>query len=80
MRDDEQFNINFVKKVELHKCLYDYTRVDYKNIHIQEKAWKTIADEFQESGECYVMQRKTKSCCTSFNQPFLNVLLFCLHF
>lgn len=50
MRDDEQFNINFVKKIETYKCLYDYTRADYKNSHMQEKAWGEIAAEFNESG------------------------------
>lgn len=50
MRDDEQFNIFFVKKVEVNPCLYDYTRADYKNVQMQEKAWQDIADEFKETG------------------------------
>lgn len=49
MRDDEQFNISFVKKVQEYECLYDYTRSDYKNIQIQDKAWQEISEEFNET-------------------------------
>lgn len=60
MRDDEQFNMSFVKKVEDYKCLYDYTRSDYKNIQIQDKAWQEIADEFNET------RKFNKACLFGF--------------
>lgn len=49
MRDDEQFNITFVKSVEKYKCLYDYTRSDYKNVLIQDRAWQEIGNIYNET-------------------------------
>lgn len=59
MPDDEQFNMSFVKKVREYECLYDYTRSDYKNIQIQDKAWQEIADEFNETRKYDVHDKMT---------------------
>ena len=50
MRDDQDFNINFVQLVEQHPCLYDHTLPDYHRTRTQDQAWIAIGNEIKENG------------------------------
>lgn len=50
MRDDQEFNINFVKIIEKERCLYDKNMPEYRSKDMHDQIWKKISDEVKESG------------------------------
>lgn len=57
MRDDQEFNINFVKIIEKERCLYDKTLSEYRSKEVHDQIWKKISNEVKESGELNVAAR-----------------------
>lgn len=51
MRDDQEFNINFVKIIERERCLYDKTMSEYRSKDMHDQIWKKISTEVKESGK-----------------------------
>lgn len=51
MKDDPDFNIHFVTRIEANPCIYDHTRSDYSNRNIQDLAWEQIAKELKATGK-----------------------------
>lgn len=51
MRDDQDFNIEFVQLIEAQTCLYDITSKDYHRVNVQEKAWQSIAQQVNATGK-----------------------------
>ncbi|XP_049767875.1 uncharacterized protein LOC126101228 [Schistocerca cancellata] len=49
MRDDVEFNEMFCELIETYPQLYDYTRPDYSNRSVQDKAWRKIAAQLNET-------------------------------
>lgn len=43
MRDNPDFNIQFVGLIEGHPCLYDRYQSDYSNRAKQDKAWENLS-------------------------------------
>ncbi|XP_014286637.1 uncharacterized protein [Halyomorpha halys] len=65
MKEDQEYNIRFVKSVERHRCVYDFTLVDYSNRERQEKAWQEIANEMSSSvSDCKERWRNLRGCLT----------------
>lgn len=67
MRDDQEFNINFVKIIEKERCLYDKTLSEYRSKEVHDQIWKRISSEVKESGE--LCSRRPYEAC---------VALFCM--
>ncbi|XP_050308275.1 uncharacterized protein LOC126744762 [Anthonomus grandis grandis] len=61
MRDDQEFNINFVALVEAYPCLYDNTREDYHMNHVQERAWAKIAKDIGEGATIADCKKRWKT-------------------
>lgn len=51
MKDDQDFNIWFVKEIEKISCLYNYTDPSYTNRQKQDDAWQKIANAAHVGGE-----------------------------
>lgn len=51
MRDDQEFNINFVKIVQKYRCLFDKTLPEYRSKDDHERIWNKVAQEAKESGK-----------------------------
>lgn len=51
MRDDQDFNINFVKIIEKERCLYDKTLPGYRSKDDHDRIWERISTEVNESGK-----------------------------
>jgi hypothetical protein len=51
MNSEEHKNIKFVRIIEQHPCLYDFSIPDYSKRDISEKAWSRVADEAKLSGK-----------------------------
>lgn len=51
MRDDQEFNINFVKIVQKYRCLFDKTLPEYRSKDDHERIWNKVAQESKESGK-----------------------------
>lgn len=51
MRDDQDFNIHFVKIIEKERCLYDKTLPEYRSKDEHDRIWQKISTEVNESGE-----------------------------
>lgn len=51
LRDDQDFNIWFVKEIEKVSCLYNYTDPCYTNRQKQDEAWQKIASDAHVGGE-----------------------------
>lgn len=51
MRDDQDFNINFVKIIEKERCLYDKTLPEYRSKDEHDRIWQRISTEVNESGK-----------------------------
>lgn len=51
MRDDHDFNINFVKLIEKERCLYDKNVTEYRSKEMHEQIWRKIADDVNDSGK-----------------------------
>ena len=45
------FNIELVKAVEQHPCLYDYNRKEYCNREYVQNTWEEIAKQFNCTGK-----------------------------
>lgn len=53
MRDDQDFNINFVKIIENERSLYDKSLPEYRSKEEHERIWQKISTEVNESGKFY---------------------------
>lgn len=53
MRDDQEFNVQFVKIVEKERTLYDKTLPEYRSKEEHEKVWMKISEQINESGEFF---------------------------
>lgn len=51
MRDDQEFNINFVKIVQKYRCLFDKNLPEYRSKDDHERIWNKVAQEAKESGK-----------------------------
>lgn len=51
MRDDQDFNIHFVKIIENERSLYDKTLPEYRSKEEHERIWQKISTEVNESGK-----------------------------
>lgn len=51
MKDNPEFNVQFVSIVEKHPLIYDYNSNDYSNRNLQDKTWEKISKELNESGK-----------------------------
>lgn len=51
LRDDQQFNIEFLQLISKHKALYDPDLPEYRNKEKLKKIWKLVATEVNGSGE-----------------------------
>lgn len=51
MRDDQEFNIQFVKIVEKERTLYDKSMPEYRSKEEHEKVWMKISEQINESGK-----------------------------
>lgn len=54
MRDDQDFNIHFVKIIERERSLYDKSLPEYRSKEEHERIWQKISTEVNESGKCCV--------------------------
>ncbi|CAH2239872.1 uncharacterized protein LOC120631555 isoform X2 [Pararge aegeria] len=53
MANDQTFNLNLVKEIEKHPCLYNYTMVGYSFKDVSDKAWNDVSEAVQLSvNEC----------------------------
>lgn len=50
MKDDPEFNIQFVSVIENHPCIYDHHTKEYSCKFTQEKAWENIGKELKATG------------------------------
>lgn len=50
MRDDQDFNIMFVKIIEKERILYDKSLAEYRSKDEHDRVWQKIASEVHESG------------------------------
>ncbi|XP_045764734.1 uncharacterized protein LOC123866969 [Maniola jurtina] len=46
LNDDMRFNIEFVKEIERHPCIYNNKHGEYNNKPSIDKAWKTVGEKF----------------------------------
>lgn len=53
MKDDQEFNIWFVKEIEKYSCLYNHADGNYSNRQKQDEAWLKIAESAKASGTLY---------------------------
>lgn len=51
MRDDQDFNIHFVKIIENERSLYDKSLPEYRSKEEHERIWQKISTEVNESGK-----------------------------
>lgn len=51
MRDDQDFNIHFVKIIERERSLYDKSLPEYRSKEEHERIWQKISTEVNESGK-----------------------------
>lgn len=51
MKDDQEFNIWFVKEMEKYPCLYNHQDPNYNIRTPQEEAWQSVANAASGSGE-----------------------------
>ena len=51
MRDDQDFNIQFVQIIKRERSLYDKTLPEYRSKDEHDKIWQKVADEVNESGK-----------------------------
>lgn len=62
MRDDQDFNIHFVKIIEHERSLYDKSMPEYRSKEEHERIWQKISAEVNESGKFNKKKlNKTKS-------------------
>ncbi|XP_050433891.1 uncharacterized protein LOC126841445 [Adelges cooleyi] len=67
MKDDPEFNINFVGLVESHQCLYDHRQTDFLNRAIQDQAWESISREVKGTvPECKERYKNLRACYTRY--------------
>lgn len=74
MRDDQEFNVQFVKTVEKERTLYDKSLPEYRSKEEHEKVWMRVSEQINESGEFYCIfyvstlylstKRGTRRCST----------------
>ncbi len=50
MKDDQEFNIWFVKEIEKYPCLYSHSDQNYSNRQKQDDVWLKIAKSANVSG------------------------------
>lgn len=50
MRDDQDFNIMFVRIIEKERILYDKSLPEYRSKDEHDRVWQKIANEVNESG------------------------------
>lgn len=50
MRDDQDFNILFVRIIEKERILYDKALPEYRSKDEHDRVWQRIASEVKESG------------------------------
>lgn len=55
MKDDEEFNVEFVSVIEKHEVLYNYKLEKYSNRNFKEKAWQQVAAEVKCTGEFKIL-------------------------
>lgn len=51
MKDNPEFNVQFVSIIEKYPLSYDYNSNQYSNRNLQDKAWEKISKELNESGK-----------------------------
>lgn len=51
MRDDQDFNIEFIKIVEKERTLYDKSVPEYRSKEEHDKAWQKISEQINERGK-----------------------------
>lgn len=51
MRDDQDFNIQFVQIIKNERSLYDKTLPEYRSKEEHEKIWAKISTQVNESGK-----------------------------
>lgn len=56
MRDDQDFNIHFVKIIERERSLYDKSLPEYRSKEEHERIWQKISTEVNESGKIDIFQ------------------------
>ncbi|KAK7868962.1 hypothetical protein R5R35_002594 [Gryllus longicercus] len=67
MRDDPDFNIQFVRLIKENSCLYDHTNADYNNRDIQDMAWERIARQVSETVfDCKERWKNLRACYTRY--------------
>lgn len=77
MRDDQEFNINFVKIVQKYRCLFDKTMPEYRSKDDHERIWNKVAQEAKESGK-FRMSCWAKDCVKITCQPNMSHFAACL--
>lgn len=50
MKDNPDFNIQFVSTIKNHPCVYNYHTKEYSCKITQEKAWRSIGKEVEATG------------------------------
>lgn len=58
MRDDQDFNIHFVKIIENERSLYDKSLPEYRSKEEHERIWQKISTEVNESGKFNKIRKK----------------------
>ncbi|XP_050433893.1 uncharacterized protein LOC126841447 [Adelges cooleyi] len=67
MKDDPEFNINFVGLVESRRCLYDLHHSDFSNRTLQDQAWESISQEVEGTvPECKERYKNLRACYTRY--------------
>ena len=70
LKDNPAANFKFVKCVEKHEILYNFTLADYGKKDLQDGAWRDVATEMNTTGmDVYTMQ------LFILNNPF-NIVYF----
>ncbi|XP_055294926.1 uncharacterized protein LOC129564802 [Sitodiplosis mosellana] len=65
MRDDQDFNIHFVKIIERERSLYDKSLPEYRSKEEHERIWQKISTEVNESvAHCKERWRNLRACLT----------------